>query len=101
MKAIILAMLLVTSGTAFATPREFTVDKQYVWTITDTPCVALANPDLLNIKQATVHDLQTGATAPGCALDDGTNIEFQMLLDDTRSIQLSFPSKLFHNVESF
>lgn len=100
-KFALLCLLSVISSTAFATERSFTVDKRYVWTIFDEPCGAYANPDKLNLKDAKVVDLKENKSLDGCALDDGTVIEFQINIDKKQSLDLKFPTSSFTPVENF
>ena len=101
MKQLLALLLLAFSLNVFATERSFTVDKRYVWTIFDEPCGAYANPDKLGLKDAKVLDLQENKSLDGCALDDGTLIEFQIIIDKTRSLDLKFPTSSFTPVEKF
>ena len=100
MKTILALILLVTSLSAFAVDRNLTVEKRYIWTIKDTPCVNIKNPDKLDLKEAAIKDLMTGETATGCAFDDGKNIEFQIYLEKNRAIQLTFPTRVFKPAET-
>ena len=101
MKQLLALILLTLSMTALATERSFTVDNRYVWTIFDEPCGAYANPDKLGLKDAKVIDLQENKSLDGCALDDGTFIEFQIIIDKVRSLDLKFPTSSFTSVEKF
>ena len=99
MKQLLALILLTLSMSAFAVDRNFTIEQRYVWTIKDKPCILLSNPDKLDLKEASVQDLKTGDSATGCALDDGTKIEFQIYLDETRSIQLTYATSLFKPID--
>ena len=100
-KFALLCLSLCISNTVLATERSFTVDKRYVWTIFDEPCGIYANPDKLGLKDAKVIDLQENKSLDGCALDDGTLIEFQIIIDKVRSLDLKFPTSSFSPVEKF
>ena len=92
-------LLLVVSGLAFGADRSTIINKEVVWIITDTTCGVISNPDNLPLKEAKVINLKTKEELSGCALDDGTNIEFQMILpDDKHFVDVYFPTKNFIEV---
>ena len=59
MKQLLALILLTLSVSAFAADRNLIIEQRYVWTIKDTPCMLLSNPDKLNLKEASVQDLKT------------------------------------------
>jgi len=95
MKNILLAVLLTLSTVASAETRTLTLEHRYVWSIFDTPCSSVANPDLLPLKDARIVDLQTGAKLDGCALEQDGIIEFQMYLTPNKVIQQKYFSRDF------
>jgi hypothetical protein len=94
MNKIFLALLFVSS-IAQAQTRSLTLENRYVWTVFDTPCSSVANPDLLPLKDARIIDLQTSAQLDGCALEQDGIIEFQMYLSPNRIIQQKYFSRDF------
>jgi hypothetical protein len=85
----LLAMLLFVPSLALATDRGYLVENRYFWTITDDVCGHMANPDNLPLHYAYVEDTQTHNKMEGCALDDGTTVEFQ-LINTVKKVLITF-----------
>lgn len=95
---LLLAAMLATLylNTAIAGTRVAIINKEVSWTIYDAPCGTMTNPDELPLKDARAINLLTNEAISGCALDNGTFVEFQMVLPDGKHfIDLKFPSKYF------
>ena len=96
------AVLMVLATTAYAESRTAVsrIDRNVTFTITDEPCVFFTGvPDGAPIKTASAYDAAKNLTIVGCALDYGTQIEFQLVNEaEKKYYQFILPSADFKEV---
>jgi hypothetical protein len=102
--SIVLGLALLSNGlSAYAANRTAVskLDKNVTFTVTDKPCEFFAGiPDGAPIVAASAYDAKANLTIVGCALDYGTQIEFQLVNEaEKKHYQFVLPSEDFHVVD--
>lgn len=86
MRYILAGVLILASSLSFAQEREVEVAKDIFYVITDEPCYSLSNPDNLPLKFAYAYKKGKEDKIEGCALDDGSVTEFQLINEATKTL---------------